>query len=198
MTTKQWESMNDLEMVTCKIVSAREIIDTAIDRIQEHQYDKAETLMSAAYEFLEYYLNEFDEKFKVAWKETVMKSHEEINQKWNDFWDTKQTIQDSKYSVQYTDEELNAMCDAAEKEQQLSHQEAVKEGWEMTDDGIWMPPEKSNQKWIVPIEVDGPSGEYYVTLPDDLLSAANIQEGDTLEWCLSEDGCSYVLKKHAK
>lgn len=197
MKNKQWESMNNLEMVTSKIVSAREIIDTAIDRIQEHQYDKAETLMSAAHEFLEYYLNEFDEKFKVAWKETVMKSHKEINQKWNNFWDTKQTIQDRKYSVQYTDEELNAMCDAAEKEQQLSHQEAVKEGWEMTDDGIWMPPEKSNQKWIIPIEVDGPSGEYYVTLPDDLLSAANIQEGDTLEWYPSEDD-SYILKKHVQ
>jgi hypothetical protein len=197
MKNKQWESMNDLEMVTSKIVSAREIIDTAIDRIQEHQYDKAETLMSAAHEFLEYYLNEFDEKFKVAWKETVTKSHEEINQKWNDFWDTKQTIQDRKYSAQYTDEELNAMCDAAEKEQQLSHQEAVKEGWEMTDDGIWMPPEKSNQKWTIPIEVDGPSGEYYVTLPDDLLSSTNIQEGDTLEWYPSEDG-SYILKKYEK
>ena len=85
MTTKQWNSMNDLEMVTCKIVSAREIIDTAIDRIQEHQYDKAETLMSAAHEFLGYYLDEFDKKFKVAWQETVVKSHEEINQKWNDF-----------------------------------------------------------------------------------------------------------------
>lgn len=177
MKNKQWESMNDLEMVTSKIVSAREIIDTAIDRIQEHQYDKAETLMSAAYEFLEYYLNEFDEKFKVAWQETIVKP--------------------SQKRTQYTDEELNAMCDAAEKEQQLSHQEAVKEGWEMTDDGIWMPPEKSNQKWIIPIEVDGPSGEYYVTLPDDLLSSANIQEGDTLEWFPSEDG-SYILKKHVQ
>jgi hypothetical protein len=173
MTTKQWSSMNDLEMVTCKIVSAREIIDTAIDRIQEHQYDKAETLMSAAHEFLGYYLDEFDKKFKVAWQETVVKSHEEINQKWNDFWNKEQTIQDRKYSAQYTDEELNAMCDAAEKKD-------------------------SNQKWIIPIEVDGPSGEYYVTFPDDLLSAANLQEGDTLEWSPSEDGCSYVLKKHAK
>jgi len=49
---KVWNTMNELEMVTSKICSAREIIDAAIDRIQEHQYDKAETMMSAAHEFL--------------------------------------------------------------------------------------------------------------------------------------------------
>jgi hypothetical protein len=34
---KVWRTMNDLETVTTKICSAREIIDAAIDRIQEHQ-----------------------------------------------------------------------------------------------------------------------------------------------------------------
>ena len=63
--------MNDLELVTSKICSAREIIDNAIDKIQEHQNDKAELLMNAAYEFLEYYLQEFDDKFKLAWQATV-------------------------------------------------------------------------------------------------------------------------------
>ena len=65
--------MNDLEVVTSKIVSAREIIDTAAEAIQKHEYDKAETLAMAAYEFLGYYLEEFDEKFKLAWQETVKK-----------------------------------------------------------------------------------------------------------------------------
>jgi len=59
---KVWSTMNELEMVTSKICSAREIIDAAIDRIQEHQYDKAETMMSAAHEFLGYYLDEFDKR----------------------------------------------------------------------------------------------------------------------------------------
>lgn len=79
MPTKLWNSMNDLEMVTSKIVSAREILDSAVDRLQEHQYDKVETLINASYEFIEYYLNEFDEKFKIAWQETVVKSMEEDN-----------------------------------------------------------------------------------------------------------------------
>jgi len=65
--------MNDLEMVTSKIVSAREIIDTVADAIQKSDYDRAETLAMAAYEFLGYYLEEFDGKFKLAWDETVKK-----------------------------------------------------------------------------------------------------------------------------
>ena len=70
---KIWNTMNELEMVTSKICSAREILDSAIDRLEAHQYDKAETLLYAVDEYLQYYLQEFDTKFKDAWKETVTK-----------------------------------------------------------------------------------------------------------------------------
>ena len=95
-----WEKMNDLEMVSTKISSAREILDCAVDRLQEHQYDKAETLLYAADEFLQYYLEEFDRKFKDAWAETVTKVHQEEHSvsstqyisteykgAWNSFWE---------------------------------------------------------------------------------------------------------------
>ena len=95
-----WEKMNDLEMVSTKISSAREILDCAVDRLQEHQYDKAETLLYAADEFLQYYLEEFDRKFKDAWAETVTKVHQqeysfsstqdtstEYKGAWNGFWE---------------------------------------------------------------------------------------------------------------
>ena len=98
-----WEKMNDLEMVSTKVSSAREILDCAVDRLQEHQYDKAETLLYAADEFLQYYLEEFDRKFKDAWAETVTKVHQEeysvsstcdkddtspeCKSAWNGFWE---------------------------------------------------------------------------------------------------------------
>ena len=74
--TKMWDAMNDLEMLVSKVCSAREIIDVASVAIEEHNYNKAESLTNAAYEFLGYYLDEFDAKFKVAWQETVMKTIE--------------------------------------------------------------------------------------------------------------------------
>ena len=49
-------------------------------------------------------------------------------------------------------------------------------------------------KWQLPVEVDGASGEYYVMFPDDLLEAANLQEGDQVEWVDQGDG-SYLLRK---
>jgi hypothetical protein len=180
MASKVWDVMNDLEMVTSKICSAREIIDSAIDRIQEHQYDKAEMMMSAAYEYLEYYLQEFDAKFKLAWQETVVKQKKEeddawdaVNKEkeyyepsmppwghsdleylvqhkepvtcdkddpspeckgaWNSFWEENYYPEEYKgstvSSVQYTEEEINAMCDkaASDEEKEKCHEYNLRE-----------------------------------------------------------------------
>ena len=65
-----------------------------------------------------------------------------------------------------------------------------KEGYEWTP----LPPKDKVVKWQLPVEVDGASGEYYVMFPDDLLEAANLQEGDQVEWVDQGDG-SYLLRK---
>lgn len=49
-------------------------------------------------------------------------------------------------------------------------------------------------KWVLPVDVDGLTGECYINLPDDLLEAAKLNEGDTVEWIDNKDG-SYALKK---
>jgi hypothetical protein len=49
-------------------------------------------------------------------------------------------------------------------------------------------------KWQLPVELDDVSEEYYVQFPDDLLEAANLKEGDTIEWDDNGDG-SYTLRK---
>ena len=48
-------------------------------------------------------------------------------------------------------------------------------------------------KWILPVEAD-PSGEYFVTFPDDLLEAADLKEGSKVYWIDQGDG-SYLMKK---
>jgi hypothetical protein len=52
-------------------------------------------------------------------------------------------------------------------------------------------------KWMLPTEVDDLTGDVFVTFPDDLLEAANIKEGDQVEWVDQSDG-SYLLKKVEK
>jgi hypothetical protein len=210
---KVWTTMNDLESVTSKICSAREIIDNAVDKIQGHEYDKAELLMNAAYEFLEYYLQDFDDKFRLAWQATVgdlrdadVKLYDAV-MKEREYYESVDDYCDAsgltEPIVKYSDEELNAMCDAAEEQQEkktLNYQEAVAAGWSMTDDGIWMPPQEK-KKWVLPVEEvrdeDTDEDIYCVTFPDDLLEAANLKEGDIVEWVNQGDD-SYLLQKHTE
>lgn len=71
-------------------------------------------------------------------------------------------------SVQYTEEELNAMCDAAEKQDKV-------------------------KKWVLPVDNLGEC--YFVSFPDDLLEAANLKEGDCIEWHDQGDGSFKLIKK---
>ncbi len=54
------------------------------------------------------------------------------------------------------------------------------------------------KKWVLPVEEveNGDTGkqEYFITFPDDLLDAANLTEGDQVEWVDNKDG-TYTLKK---
>ena len=68
---KVWDTMNDLEMIIAKVVSAREMIDIANEAVSVNDQDRAEKMTMAAYEFLGYFIEEFDKKFKDAWKATV-------------------------------------------------------------------------------------------------------------------------------
>lgn len=127
-------------------------------------------------------------------------------------------------ALKYSDEELDAMCDAAEKEKNsksykevknendseriqkistMNYKEAIASGWAMTDDGFWIPPNKKDKviKWVLPVEETKNSEtnetEYFVRFPDDLLKAADLKEGDQMEWIDNKDG-SYNLKKITK
>ena len=160
--------MNDLEMVTCKIASAREILDSAMDRLQEHQYNKTETLLCAVDEFLQYYLEEFDTKFKDAWKETVLQLKQEEIDDCMPPWGHS-----DMEALRYTDKEMDAMCDNAAKQDKVV-------------------------KWRLPVEevenCDTMETEYFITFPDDLLEAANLEVGDEVEWVDQNDG-SFIIRK---
>lgn len=183
---KVWNTMNELETVTSKICSAREILDCAIDAHQEHKHEKVDHLLNAVDEYLQYYLQEFDEKFKDAWAATVgdlrdgdTKStlqcdkndpREECKNAWNDFWEED--------GVSIVGNPINPACYTAPP----------------SPDRITVNSPKKT--WVLPVEAD-PSGEYFVTFPDDLLDVADLKEGDTIEWVDKGDG-SALLKKVEK
>lgn len=107
----------------------------------------------------------------------------ECEQSWNDFWE------EDLHRKDYTDDELDSMCAAAEEE------ELISKGY-FKEDGLWKKSKDKVVKWILPIEeVD--CDECIINFPDDLLEAANLKEGDEVEWIDQGDG-SYLIKKVTK
>ena len=107
----------------------------------------------------------------------------ECKKEWNSFWEENYYPEEMNdcmppwghsdmEALQYTEEELNAMCDAAQKQQ-----DKVK-------------------KWVLPVEMH-PSGEYFILFPDDLLEAANLKEGDQIKWADNNNG-TYTIHKVSK
>jgi len=90
----------------------------------------------------------------------------ECQKSWNDFWEENYYPEEHS---QYSEEELNAMCDEVLKQDKVV-------------------------KWQLPVEIDGASGEYYIQFPDDLMEASNLKEGDQVEWIDLKNG-SFELRK---
>jgi len=177
---------------------------------------------------------------------------------WNDFWE-ENYYPEEYYKIvrpsatqrdidQYSEEELNAMCDkaASDQEKEKCREYNLREaeyynqrakldaevsrndptrlkyenGWiyESPDGGKTVTKRRvgSLQKeivkvdgystserkhWTLPVEEvrdeDTGEDEYCITFPDDLLEAANLKEGDSIEWIDRGDG-SYELRKYPR
>ena len=159
-----WNTLNELEAASSKICSAREILDSAIISLESGNREKTETLMYAVDEFLQYYLEDFDRKFKDAWDETVVKLKQEEVDDYMRPWGHS-----DMEALRYTDSEMDAMCDNAAKEDKVV-------------------------KWRLPVEEDTVNGEYFITFPDDLLEAANLSPNDEVEWVEQEVGTFLLRK----
>jgi hypothetical protein len=55
---------------------------------------------------------------------------------------------------------------------------------------------ETNKSWTLVVEEDKDTNELLITLPDDLLKAAEWQVGDTLEWIDNFDGTYTLVKKN--
>jgi len=142
----------------------------------------------------------------------------ECQKSWNDFWGAEDQYYPHPDQLVYTEEELNAMCERAateelkkecieqnreynlreaeyyDKRAQLdADYEAIKAagGYDYTP----LPPKDKVVKWQLPVQQSGE--DYYVDFPDDLLQAANLREGDTVEWVDNKNG-TYTLRKITK
>ena len=113
---------------------------------------------------------------------------------WNDFWEENYCPEE--YALRET-EYYNS-------EKPKTYKDMVSDGWSMTADGFWIKENTKKDKvnkWVLPVQVDDAAGDaepiYYINLPDDLLEAANLREGDQVYWIDRNDG-SFEIRKVTK
>jgi hypothetical protein len=99
---------------------------------------------------------------------------------------------DLEYGIHYSDKELDEMCAAAEVEQDMKNiDDFLKQDRDSNFPGENTVKDRVTE-WVIPVEEDG--DDCVITFPDDLLEAANLKEGDQIEWIIQDDG-SCILKK---
>jgi hypothetical protein len=100
-------------------------------------------------------------------------------------------------ALRYTDKEMDAMCD-----KELSEGKHSEHYYDYSRNDHARPnPFDKVVKWRLPIEevkdYDSDETEYFITFPDDLLEATNLNPGDEVEWVDQGDG-SFLLRKITK
>ena len=227
------------DALNCEDLTPQDIYETILkcvdDSVEYHKkyLTKSIELLSLlkGQRSVDFDYTELDEKFPSA-----------TQKDWNDFWEETYYPEEHK---QYTEEEMNAMCDAAEDKekcreynlreaeyynkraqldidtQEVSRNDPTRlkyeNGWvyESPDGGKTVTKRRvgslqkeivkvdgystsERKRWILPVEEvengDTMETDYFITFPDDLLEAANLKEGDQVEWIDKGDG-SYLLKK---
>jgi hypothetical protein len=98
---------------------------------------------------------------------------------------------DEKFDYTATGEKFPIVCDKDDSSPEC------KEAWNDFWEENYYPEEYKKNKvkrWVLPVNVDGLTGDCFVNFPDDLLEAANLKEGDEVEWVDQGDG-SCLIKK---
>jgi len=161
-----YHAMNELSLCQSGLDDIKVLVSTALDSFNDSYPGRSETdqLLSATYKFLNYFVDDYNKNFEYAWSVTIAAARELDDVK------AKLSRLENPENPQYTDEEMIAMC---------NQQDRV-------------------VKWILPVEeckdADTDKTEYFVSFPDDLLEAANLKEGDQVEWIDRGDGSFKLCK----
>ena len=192
-------SLNNLENWLYDAMSAgeatpQEIYDVIVNVVKDNYYTyKKQT--SEAYELLT--LLNGNSIFDINYPGYIScysnDKSPECQSQWNSFWNQTNYPQESQ---QYTEEEMNAMCDKASSDEE---KEKCRE-YNLRESEYYNKRAQLDNKtdhvtrWVLPVQVDGLSGECYVQFPDDLLERAGLKEGDMVNWIDRKDG-SFEMRK---
>ena len=130
----------------------------------------------------------------------------ECQKAWSEFWEevyypeehqkhSKETVDDGMRPWGHSD--LEYLANSTLTEDRISNfpGEQTTPPFVSEDGDVWGTDKVT--KWVLPVELDGLTGDCVVTLPDDLLERVGWVEGDTVEFVSNTNG-SFTVKKVVK
>ena len=132
---KVWNAMNELEQQFSKFSVVRDVLEVARDKSVDSD---VENTIDASIELFDIYTAQWDEQFKNAWDAVVVPLH--IKE-----YSSSESREESRKDLDVLDDVINQAEEFYNKVKvgRISYQEAIERGWEMTDDGFWMPPQET-------------------------------------------------------
>ena len=111
--------MNELDMFPSKLIILKHLLESVQTSIIKKDANLAEYLLDAAQDLVEHYTGDFEKKFQRAWHQVLQTANvaDEKSKQQPEVLGNSLLTEDRISNFpgeQYTDEELNAMCDAAE------------------------------------------------------------------------------------
>ena len=110
-------------------------------------------------------------------------------------------LRDPSAQQEYTHAKIHANSPFNDGWTRQFYQDIVDEyelGWQEVSPDKFDDVMKDKKKWVLTVEeckdADTDKNEYFISFPEDLLEAAQLKEGDVIEWIDQGDG-SYKLKK---
>ena len=130
---KVWNAMNELEQQFSKFSVVRDVLEVARDKSVDSD---VENTIDASIELFDIYIAQWDEQFKNAWDAVVVPLH--IKE-----YSSSESREESRKDLDVLGDVINQAEEFYNKVKigHISYQEAIERGWEMTDDGFWMPPQ---------------------------------------------------------
>lgn len=133
-----WQQVNSLEERFNQFTVIRDLLKTAKEKCSHSEKNyEAEKIIEASILLFDIYVNQWDEQFRNVWEEVIVPLHQKEYPK-------------PQISTKTQHNDLDALDDVIERAEEfynkikvgrMSYQEAIENGWEMTDDGFWMPPQ---------------------------------------------------------
>jgi len=191
------------DAMSCGEATPQEIYDVIVNVVKDEYYTYKKRA-SESYELLALlngngkgHIKEYDDCVDKILSCDKDDPSPECKGAWNDFWEDDSAREYNLREAEYYNKRAEIDAKVEKNWKPVSVEGApvyVSEDGDVFVHDYYNTKEDKVIKWQLPVQVDGLTGDCFVEFPDDLLEAADLKEGDTVEW-IPNGSDSFELRK---